>query len=96
MPTRWICKGVARDPDFQVRRLGTDQVAGFACTRWRAQKVQEPEVDGTELCLAADGAVLRSRVRRQGMTEMMKAVRVEYGLLDPVLFVPPREWPVQR
>jgi hypothetical protein len=60
------------------------------------REVQEPEEDGTELCLAADGVVLRSRTRRQGVAEMMEAVRVEYGPLDPALFSPPRDWPVQR
>ncbi|WP_431270085.1 hypothetical protein [Dankookia sp. P2] len=87
---------VARDPDFQVTRLGTDQVAGIACTRWRVREVQKPAEDGTEFCLAADGVMLRSQTRRQGMTEMMEAVRVEYGPLDPALFVPPRDWPMQR
>src|SRR4051812_45496349 len=67
---------VARDPDFQVTRLGTDQVAGLACTRWRVREVQDPVEDGTELCLAVDGVVLRSRAQRQGVTEMMEAVRV--------------------
>jgi hypothetical protein len=87
---------VARDPDFQVTRLGTDQVAGLACTRWRVREVQDPVEDGTELCLAVDGVVLRSRAQRQGVTEMMEAVRVEYGPLDPALFLLPPDWPVQR
>jgi hypothetical protein len=87
---------VARDPDFRVTRHGTETIAGLGCTVWRVREAQEPEEEATELCLSADGLMLRSRAQRQGMASVMEAVRVEYGPLDPSLFAPPAGWPVQR
>ncbi|TCZ57148.1 hypothetical protein [Roseicella aquatilis] len=87
---------VARDPDFRVTRHGTETVAGLSCTVWRVREAQEPEAEARELCLTADGLMLRSRAQKGGMRESIEAVSVEYAPLDPALFAPPAGWPVQR
>jgi hypothetical protein len=58
---------------------GRDTVAGLACTEYRAG-------DGSQICLTADGVLLR--VERDGRT-VLEAASVRYGPQDASVFAVP-------
>lgn len=86
---------VAQDPEFLMRReAGVDTVAGQDCTNWRIQPHDDDSVVWAA-CFAADGLALRIRLESEGMTSVQEATQIDYGPLDPALFSPPADWPVQ-
>ncbi len=87
---------LAGDPDFEVRRVGEDRVAGLPCALWRIRDRGEPETEAVTLCLSADGLPLREAVSRAGRSQTIEATRVEYRALDPALFAPPQGWTIRR
>ena len=62
------------------QRLGPDSVAGQACTTWRTQDVSGHD---TEICLTADGVMLRAS-GPQGV--LVEAVSVRYAPADKAAF----------
>lgn len=73
--------GVA--PDRAYERLGTDTIAGVACTEWRTADKQGRPV---AVCMTGDGVLLRARA---GATVLVQALRVAYGPIDPAVFAIP-------
>lgn len=66
-------------------RLGTDRVAGIACTNWRHEG---PQGSGTG-CFTDDGVMLRSQGAAQGMQGGLEALNVTYGAQDVARFQRP-------
>ena len=66
-------------------RLGTDRVAGIACTNWRHESSQG---SGTG-CFTDDGVLLRSQGAAQGMQGGLEALNVTYGAQDVARFQRP-------
>ena len=66
-------------------RLGTDRVAGVACTNWRHEG---PQGSGTG-CFTDDGVLLRSQGAAQGIQGGLEALNVSYGAQDMARFQRP-------
>jgi hypothetical protein len=71
-------------------RAGRETVAGQGCTLWR----YEDGPNRGEVCLTADGVMLRSRGGQGGgqQSVAVEAVAVTYGPQDPARFQPPAEY----
>jgi hypothetical protein len=71
-------------------RLGTDNVAGLACTQWRTTDTRGAE---TLACTTQDGVLLRAQ---SGGKVMMEATSVIYAPQDPTVFQTPADYTHQH
>lgn len=68
-----------------LRPAGTANIAGMSCTAYDA------EIGGKkgQLCLTADGVLLRAQSIEQGKTQILEATSVTFAPQDPSLFKAP-------
>ncbi len=66
----------------RLTRLGTDRVAGLACTVWLHRDARG---EG-RACLTEDGVALRAEGTEQGRSGGLEAISVSYGPQDPARF----------
>ncbi|MBX6374970.1 MAG: hypothetical protein IRZ13_12135 [Acetobacteraceae bacterium] len=79
------------EPGTRFARLGTERIAGHACTLWRITPAM-PGAPPVTMCLTEDGVMLRTE--EEG--ERAEAVQVTYAPQDPALFGIPQGWQVVR
>ncbi len=72
-----------RAPDGVYRQLGTDRVAGLACTDWATHDAAGQPV---YVCFTADGILLRAR---RADEPALLAISVARGPVDPASFAVP-------
>jgi hypothetical protein len=70
----------AGDSDF--RRIGTEMIAGLACTDY----VAAINNHSGQVCLTDDGVLLRARIADPDRQPELEAVSVTYALQPPALF----------
>ena len=76
-----VVAGVATGPNFT--RVGSDVVAGLACTEWQTV---DSAGRGVTVCFTEDGVLTRARI---GRAVLVQAMLVSYGPIDPTLFAIP-------
>jgi hypothetical protein len=79
------------EPGTRFTRLGTERIAGHACTLWRITPAM-PGAPPVTMCLTEDGVMLRTEEGEQ----RAEAVQVTYAPQDPALFRIPQGWQVVR
>jgi len=93
MPPNVLRRQLGATPDARFTREGTDRIAGHACTLWRFES-QDGE---GQLCMTADGVMLRSLGKIQGQTMGVEATQVAYTAQDPSRFQRPTGYePLQQ
>ncbi|GGG31671.1 hypothetical protein GCM10010964_19550 [Caldovatus sediminis] len=79
------------EPGTRFARLGTERIAGHACTLWRIIPPM-PGAPPLTVCLTEAGAMLRAEEGGQ----RAEALEVIYAVQDPALFRIPDGWRVVR
>jgi len=74
--------------DATFARVGTDTVAGIACTVYDAQR----QGRHGQVCLSNDGLMLRAKSETPGQQGGMEATSVTYAPQPAGLFVPPSDY----
>jgi hypothetical protein len=82
MPAAVLARQLGAQGDARFTREGTERIAGHACTLWRFQSA-----DGEgQVCMTADGVMLRSAGTLQGQPTGIEATEVTYAAQDPARF----------
>jgi hypothetical protein len=92
LPPAALARQLGPSPAARFTREGTLRIAGQSCTQWR---YEEADNDG-QICLTADGVMLRSQGRMGVQSGGVEAVQVTYAAQDPARFVAPEGYQAPR
>ncbi len=82
-PERTVLRGA------RFERHNQHSVAGLVCTEWTAASAQGQ----AQACITVDGVILQGQAAdRHGLLGRVRATRVQFGALDPVLFRRPEDY----